>query len=87
MSIFDEYSPPDKDAVLAGDLKEWTWFKMCVFTKKKIDLEKKPKILNDLLLKHKGNNYDEFPVVWSIFFCVTDLLVLSQKQKQKKSLK
>ena len=30
MSIFDEYSPSDKDAeqILAGDPKEWTWFKI-----------------------------------------------------------
>ena len=30
MSIFDEYSPSDKNAerTLAGDLKEWTWFKV-----------------------------------------------------------
>ena len=30
MSIFDEYSPSDKNAErsLAGDIKEWTWFKI-----------------------------------------------------------
>ena len=30
MSIFDEYSPSDKDAerTLADDPKEWTWFKI-----------------------------------------------------------
>ena len=29
MLIFEEYSPSDKDAerTLAGDSKEWTWFK------------------------------------------------------------
>ena len=37
MPIFEEYSPSDKDAklTLAGDVKEWTWFKIYVFTKKK----------------------------------------------------
>ena len=42
VSIFEEYLPCDKDAelTLAGDLKEWCWFKIYVFTKKKkIDLE------------------------------------------------
>ena len=62
MAIFDEYSSSDKDSVLAGDLKEWTWFKIYIFTKKKIDLEKVLKSLNDLLLKHEGNNYEEFSV-------------------------
>ena len=62
MAIFDEYSPSDKDSVLAGDLKEWTWFKIYIFIKKKIDLEKELKSLNDLLLKHEGNNYEEFSV-------------------------
>ena len=37
MLIFKEYSRSDKDANLnlVGDLKEWTWFKIYVFTKKK----------------------------------------------------
>ena len=50
MSIFDEYSPSDKNAewTLAGDLKEWTWFKIYVFTKKNIDLEKELKTLKKL---------------------------------------
>ena len=36
-SIFEEYLPSDKDAelTLAGDLKEWSCFKIYVFTKKK----------------------------------------------------
>ena len=64
VSIFEEYSPCDKDAelTLAGDLKEWCWLKIYVFTeKKKIDL-KEWKILNDLQLKHEENNYEEFSV-------------------------
>ena len=50
MEIFEEYSPySDKDAqlTLAGDMKDWSWFKIYVFTKKKIDL----------LSKHECNNY------------------------------
>ena len=64
ISIFDEYFPSDKDAelILAGDLKEWTWFKIYIFTQKMIDLEKEVKTLNDLLSKHEGNNYEEFSV-------------------------
>ena len=62
--IFKEYSRSDKDAKLnlVGDLKEWTWFKIYVFTKKKIDLEKELETLNDLLSKHEGNKYEDFSV-------------------------
>ena len=38
MEIFEEYSPySDKDAQLnlAGDMKDWSWFEIYVFTKKK----------------------------------------------------
>ena len=65
MEIFEEYSPySDKDAqlTLAGNMKDWSWFKIYVFTKKKIDLEKELKILNDLLSKYECNNYEEFSV-------------------------
>ena len=33
-----------------------------IFYKKKINLEKELKTLNDFLLKHEGNNYEEFSV-------------------------
>ena len=64
MLIFYEYFPSDKDAelTLAGDPKEWTWFKIYVFTKQIIDLEKELRTLNDLLSKHEGINYEEFSV-------------------------
>ena len=60
MEIFEEYSPySDQDAqlTLAGDMKDWSWFKIYLFTKKKIDLEKELEILNDLLSKRECNNY------------------------------
>ena len=65
MEIFEEYSPySDKDAqlALAGDMKDQSWFKINVFTKKKINLEKDLEILNDLLSKHESSNYEEFSV-------------------------
>ena len=82
MSTFDEYSPSDKDAelTLAGDLKESTQFKIYVFTK---NLEKELKTLNDLLLKHEGNNYEEFSVCPDVVFYLKDLLVLFQEEKSE----
>ena len=87
MPIFEEYSPSDKDAklTLAGDVKEWTWFKIYVFTKKKkIDLEKKLKTLNDLLLKCEGNNYEEF-CVCLVHFLLPDISfgLISRKKSLK----
>ena len=37
MEVFEEYCPCDKDAklTLASDLKNWTWFNIYVFTKKR----------------------------------------------------
>ena len=59
--------------------------KFAFLQKKKIDLEKELKILSDLLLKHKGNNYDKFPV------CLEHFLLCDRSfgfiSKKKKSLK
>ena len=38
MQIFEECRPQDKDAKvsLAGDLRDWSWLKILVFTKKRL---------------------------------------------------
>ena len=61
----------DKDAqlTLAGDMKDWSWFESYVFTEKEIDLEKELEILNDLLSKHEGSNYEEFSEKIPSFVC------------------
>ena len=60
MEIFKEYFPQNKDTKisLSGDMRDWLWFKILVFTNKSINLIKKFEILNNLLGKHKGNRYD-----------------------------
>ena len=62
MEIFEEYRPQDKDAKISfsGDLRNWSWFKIFVFTNKKINLIKEVKSLSNILAKHKGNKYEEF---------------------------
>ena len=39
MEIFEEYRPQNKDAKvsLSGDMRDWSWFKILVFTNKKIN--------------------------------------------------
>ena len=83
LSIFEEYLPSDKDAelTLAGDLKEHFYKK-----KKKIDLEKELKTLNDLFLKHEGNNYEEFSVCLEYLF-LRDRSFGFVSRKKKISLK
>ena len=64
MSIFEEYSASDKDAewTFAGDLKEWTWFKINVFSKEDVDLVEELNKLNSLLVSHNMDEYGEFLV-------------------------
>ena len=64
MEIFEEYRPQNKDAKvsLSGDMRDWSWFKILVFTNKKINLIKELEIFNNLLAKHEGNSYEEFSV-------------------------
>ena len=70
MEIFQKYCLYDKDArlTLAGDLKKWTWFKIYVFTKKNIDLEKEVEILNDLLSKQRKQLQRIFYFFRALFF-------------------
>ena len=64
MSIFEEYSPSDKDAewTLAGDFKEWTWFEIYVFTKEDVGPVEELNKLNSLLVSHNIHEYGEFLV-------------------------
>ena len=70
MQIFEGYCSQDKDAKvsLAGDLRYWSWFKILVFTKKKINLIKELESLNNILSKQKGNKYEEFSVCLDEFY-------------------
>ena len=83
MEIFKEYCPQNKDAKVSfsGDMRDWFWFKILVFTNKKINLIKELEIL----AKHKGNRYEEFSVCLEEFFIrLNNLLVLFQGKKNLK---
>ena len=70
MQVFEDYCSQDKDAKvsLAGDLRYWSWFKILVFTKKKINLIKEFESLNNILSKQEGNKYEEFSVCLDEFY-------------------
>ena len=64
MEVFEEYLLLDKfDKIsLVGDMKNWTQFKIYIFTKTKTDLLKGLNSLNKLFLKHRNNKFEEFSV-------------------------
>ena len=49
-----------KKTPLDGDVKQWTWFKICLFSKNKIDLVEELKLLNSVLTYHALFRYEEF---------------------------
>ena len=86
MSIFEEYSPSNKNAewTLAGDLKEWTWFKIYVFSKEDVDLVEELNKLNSLLVSHNMHEYGKFLVCLDHSFLPdTAFAFLSKKKKEK----
>ena len=62
MEIFEEYYPQDKDpkVSLSGDMRDWLWFKILVFTNKKIYLIKELGILNNLWQSTRGIDMKNF---------------------------
>ena len=64
METFEEYRPQNDDAKvsLSGDMTDCSWFKIFIFTNKKINLIKELEILKSLLAKHEGSRYEEFSV-------------------------
>ena len=86
MSIFEEYSPSDKDAewTLAGDFKEWTWFKIYVFSEEDVGLVEELNKLNSLLVSHNMHEYGKFLVCLDHSFLPdTAFAFLSKKKKEK----
>ena len=62
--IFEEYHPQNKDAEvsLAGNMRDWSWFKIFVVINQKINVIKKLKSLNNLLTEHVGHKYEGFSI-------------------------
>ena len=56
------YQNKDAKVSLAGDMRDWSWFKILVFTDQKINLIKELEPLNNLLAKDVGNKYEQFSV-------------------------
>lgn len=54
-------------------MRDWFWFKIRVFTNKKINLIKELEILNNILAKRKGNRYGELSV------CLEEFSILSEQ--------
>ena len=70
--LFDEYGHRQNKITLSGDMKEWSWFKIYLFSKDKIDLVEELNFSNFLLAHHGLFDYEEFSA------CI-DNSVLSEK--------
>ena len=69
---------------MAGDLKEWVWFKIYVFSKEDVDLVEELKKLNSLLVSHNMDDYGEFLVcIDQSLLSDTAFAFLSKKKKEK----
>ena len=71
--LFDEYGQRKEKIPLTGDVKQWTWFKSYLFSKKKIDLIEQLRFLNVLVICNALFGYEEFST------CI-DNSILPQKQ-------
>ena len=61
---FDEYfySSAKRNFMLAGDQKNWTSFKIYVFSKEGVELVEELNKLNSLLVSHNMSEYGKFSV-------------------------
>ena len=84
--VFDEYSYlcEKRKFTLAGD-RDWTWFKIYVFSKEDVDLVEELNRLNSLLVSHNMHEYGEFLVCLDhSLFPDTSFAFLSKKKKGNK---
>ena len=58
--MFDANGQRQEKISLSGDVKQWTWFKIYVFSKNKIDLVDELKCLNSVLILQALFRYEEF---------------------------
>ena len=58
--LLDEYGQRKEKIPLTGDVKQWTWFKSYLFSKKKIDLIEQLRFLNVLVICNALFGYEEF---------------------------
>ena len=84
--IFEEYFPYfDKDAqfTLAGDMKDWSWFKIYVFPKKRLIWKRNLRYGMIFCQNMKAVIMKNYLFVWRIFCCMTEPLALFQERKNK----
>ena len=84
--LFDDYGQRREKITLPGDVKQWTWFKIYLFSKNKTDLFEMLKFLNSLLIRHTLFGYEEFSacIVNSILPQKPNVFFFSRKKKNEK---
>ena len=81
--LFDEYGHRQNKITLSGGIKEWSWFRVYLFSEYKIDLVEELKILNSLLARHGLLEYEEFSASIDNFELPEKPLVLYQERRKK----
>ena len=81
--LFEDYSQRHEKITLAGDVKKWTWFKIYLFSKNKIDFVKELKIFNSLLMQHGLFGCEELSACVDNIYGLKNLLFFYQDRKKK----
>ena len=81
--LFEDYSQRHEQITLAGDVKKWTWFKIYLFSKNKIDFVKELKIFNSLLMQHGLFGCEELSACVDNTIWPEKPVVLLSRQKEK----
>ena len=68
-------------------MKEWVWFKICLFSKYKIDLVEELKFLNSLLARHNLLEYEKFSSCIDNSIVPENPLVFLSKREEKNRTK
>ena len=85
--MFDEYGHRQNKITLSGDMKEWSWFKIYLFSKDKIDLVEELNFSNFLLAHHGLFGYEEFSAcIDNSLLPEKPLVFLSRKKKITKKM-
>ena len=81
--LFDEYGHRQNKTTLSGGMKEWSWFRVYLFSEYKIDLVEELKILNSFLVRHGSLEYEEFSASIDNFVLPEKLLVFYPEGRKK----
>ena len=87
--VFEEYSylSDKRKFTPGGDNKNWTWFKIYVFSKEDLDLVEELDKLSSVLVKHNMHEYGGFLVCLNHLLLPDRAFAFLSKKIKKKTIK